>query len=190
VVATANAPRSDSAWFPSNQLNDLNFSTAKLLTRLKLASYSRLDQIGKSVGLSEQTISLHVRKLEKIGIAKRRGDSARLIRSTKIPFTEVTAFEIKVSDWRHGLYQATHYKSFANRVVLALPDAKARVVAAHKRAFHLFGVGLVGLSRADGITWYVKAVRRTPSSASRTVLGILEILKSREARFLHPRGKF
>ena len=97
---------------------------------------------------------------------------------------------MKVSDWRHGLYQATHYKSFANRVVLALPDAKAKLVASHKHAFRLFGVGLVGLSIADGITWYVKAARRTPSSASRTVLGILEILKSREAKFLHRHGKF
>ena len=190
VVATANAPRNDSAWFPSNQLNDLNLSTAKLLTHLKFASYRRLDQIGKSVGLSDETVSLHVRKLEKLGIAKRRGNTARLIRSTKIPFTEVTAFEVKVSDWRHGLYQATHYKSFANRVVLALPDAKAKLVASHKHAFRLFGVGLVGLSIADGITWYVKAARRTPSSASRTVLGILEILKSREAKFLHRHGKF
>jgi DNA-binding transcriptional ArsR family regulator len=185
VVATTNSRTINSAWFSSGELTGLNLTTAKLLTRLKYASYLQLSEIGRSVGLSTATVSRHIKKLEEMGIAKRKGDSARLLKSTRIPFAEVTAFEVKVSDWRHGLYQATQYRAFANRVVLALPDVRARAVAVHRGTFRLFGVGLAGLTKSGEITWYVKAARRTPSSASRAVLGFLEILKSREARVLH-----
>ena len=126
--------------------------------------------------------------MEVLGLIKRKGDKVRLVRSTRTPFKEVMAFEVKVADWRHGLYQATHYRAFANKVALALPSRKAEVVAQQKEIFKLFGIGLVGIERSGVLKWYIRPVSRKPASPSRMLLGYVEILKRRQARALRATG--
>jgi hypothetical protein len=189
VVATANGGLSAAEWLAPSSLKHLNFTTAKLLSQLRYNEYRPVTNIGKSTGFSHETVLTHLRTLEKLGLVKRKGVEARLLRSTKTPFMDVTAFEIKVADWRHGLYQATHYRSFANRVVVALPDAKAKSVAVHKGTFRQFGIGLVGINGTASMTWYVKPARRQPTSPSRVLLGFVQLLKRKEAKVLRVHGK-
>lgn len=189
VVATANGDLSAADWLAPSHLKHLNLTTAKLLTQLRYNEYRSVANIGRAAGFSSATVLTHLRTLEKLGIVKRKGVEARLLRSTKTPFMDVTAFEVKVSDWRHGLYQATHYRSFANRVAVALPDAKAKSVAIHKETFRLFGIGLVGIGGRASMTWYVKPARRQPTSASRVLLGFVQLLKRKEAKVLRVHGK-
>lgn len=189
VVATANGGLSREGWHSPQHLKHVNLTTAKLLAQLRYGEYKQYTDIAGSTGFSLATVSEHLRTLERLGTVRRRGDSARLLRSTKTPFLDVAAFEVKVSDWRHGIYQAAHYRSFANRVSVALPNAKARAIAIHKDAFRLFGIGLVGIESPSSINWYIKPARRQPSSASRMILSVVQILKRKESKVLQVHGR-
>jgi hypothetical protein len=125
----------------------------------------------------------HLRMLERLGLAKLRKESVMLLTAARTHFKHVDAFEVKVTDWRHGLYQATHYRSFANRVTVALPDKKAKAVARNRKPFQTFGVGLVGVT-ANSLKWYIKPVRRPASSQGKSLFGAVQILRTRQARAL------
>jgi hypothetical protein len=184
VVATTNGNMGWAELLVPCHLKRLNLTTAKLLSQLRLGSYKSLSEISKSIGFSSRTLSEHLQVLETAGLVRCKGSSARLLRPTKSPFFDVAAFEVKVSDWRHALYQATHYRAFAHRSSVALPDAKARSVAIHKETFRRFGIGLLGIKAPSTINWYVKPVRRLPFSTSRILLSSVQILKRRESRVL------
>lgn len=189
VVATA---RTDSSWaelLSPSHLKCLNLTSTKLLAQLRYGGYTPVLDIVRSTGFTHRTVWTHLQTLERIGLVRRKDDSARLLRSTKSPFVDVMAFEVKVSDWRHGLYQATHYRSFAHRSVVALPDEKARAVAIHKDTFRRFGIGLVGIKSPRSMRWYIKPMRRKPASTSRALLSLFQILKRRQSRALRQHGK-
>jgi DNA-binding Lrp family transcriptional regulator len=188
VVATVGRNSATKVWLARPHLSHLNLTAAKLLSQLQCNAYRPLADIARSTGFSSYTVTNHLRTLEGLGLVRRKGSQARLMRSTKTSFLDLVAFEVKVSDWRHGLYQATHYRSFANRVALALPNAKARAVSAHKETFRRFGIGLAGVQSPASIKWYVRPARRQPSSVSRRLLGSVQILKRRESRALQAHG--
>jgi hypothetical protein len=54
---------------------------------------------------------------------------------------EVIAIEAKLKDWRHGIIQANRYKSFANKVYLAVPPATAAKV--DMDILRKFNIGLI-----------------------------------------------
>ena len=187
VVATADGRNRGPKWLELINLKLLSFTTAKLLAQLSYRAYTPVADIGRLMGYSSRTVSAHLRTLESMGVVRTKGSRARLLHSTKSPFLKVTAFEVKTSDWKHGLYQATHYRTFAHRVAVALPNAKARAVSVHKDRFRLFGIGLAGIQSPASLKWYVKPASRTPTSRSRMLLGFVEILKRRESRVLRVR---
>jgi len=187
VVATANGALTRAEWLAPRQLRYLNLTTAKLISQLRYGSYKPVEEVGRSAGFAARTVSQHLRTLEKLGLVRHKGDCVTLLRSTKTPFMDVTAFEVKISDWKHAVYQATHYRSFANRAVVALPNVKARSVAVHSDVFRLFGIGLVGIMSPARLKWYIRPERRQPSSASRSLLGFVQILKRKESRVLRVR---
>jgi DNA-binding transcriptional ArsR family regulator len=189
VVATTDDSSTRGTWLAAPRLKHLNLTAAKLLAQLRRRDYRSLADIAKPVGFSIATVSAGLRRLERLGLVRRKGSSARLLHSTSAPFLDVVAFEVKVSDWKHGLYQATHYRSFANQVALALPNTKAKAVAVHKKAFQLFGIGLVGIKSPASITWYVKPIRRRPFSRSRMLLGSAVILRNGGSRASRVYGK-
>ena len=189
VVATTNGTPTLAGWLRPSALGSVNLTTAKVLTRFKYGLYQPVSEVAAETGFSDKTVAEHLRSLEALGLIRRKGDKARLVRSTRTPFKEVMAFEVKVADWRHGLYQATHYRAFANKVALALPRKKAEAVAQQKDIFKLFGIGLVGIERPGILKWYIRPVRRNPVSPSRMLLGYVEILKRPQARALRANGR-
>jgi len=54
----------------------------------------------------------------------------------------LTAIEAKIKDWRKGLMQATRYRFFANRSLLVLPPAAARIATEYLVTFRDLNVGL------------------------------------------------
>jgi DNA-binding transcriptional ArsR family regulator len=184
VVATTRPNAVVPNWMRPSKLHRLNLTTTKILSRLHVRGDRHVDDIAERTGLSVRTVELHLGILEKLAMIRVRKGKVRLLKAIRTPFRDVSAFEVKVTDWRHGLYQATHYRAFANRIALALPDKKAKTVVAHKEVFRLFGVGLVGIERGSALRWYIKPISRRPSSPSRTLFGVFEILKRSEARFL------
>ena len=171
-------------WLSPRLLRFVNLTTAKLLAQLKRRRYLPIATIASAAGVSRRTAKQHLKTLERLQIAKFRDDSVMLLRSTKTHFSQVDAYEVKVSDWRHGIYQATHYRTFANRVAVALPDKKAKAVAQNKAPFLTFGVGLVGVGSEGSLKWYIKPTRRSAASASKSLFSIMQILRTKQARAL------
>jgi DNA-binding transcriptional ArsR family regulator len=182
-VVSATVTADPVQWLSARVLREVNLTTTKVLAQLKCRRYVSVIDVTKTVGISWRTAMQHLRMLERLGLAKLKGDSVMLLIAAKTHFKHVDAYEVKVSDWRHGLYQATHYRSFANRVSVALPDKKARAVARNSQPFRTFGVGLVGVT-SYSLKWYLKPVRRPASSESKALFGVMQILRTRQAKAL------
>ncbi len=58
------------------------------------------------------------------------------------PRWHLTAFEMKLFDWRKGLSQAFRYSHFADTSILVLPPAAAKVAEARLQLFGDLNVGL------------------------------------------------
>ena len=55
---------------------------------------------------------------------------------------QLTAFEMKLTDWRKGLSQAYRYGFFADRAILVLPSESADSAVKSKSLFQQLGVSL------------------------------------------------
>jgi hypothetical protein len=182
-VVAATVAHDPVCWLSPCVLREVNLTTAKLLAQLKCRRYVSITDVTRTLGISWKTSMQHLRMLERFGMAKLKDDSVMLLITAKTHFKHVDAYEVKVNDWRHGLYQATHYRSFANRVTVALPDKKAKAVAKNSQPFRTFGVGLVGVSPYS-LKWYVRPVKRPASSESKALYGVMQILKTQQAKAL------
>ncbi len=187
VSATVDGTGSPARWLSSRLLREVNLTTIKLLAQLKCRRYIPIVRLATTTGMSIKTVVQHLRMLSRLRLIKVKEGSVMLLTPTKTLFKHVDAFEVKVADWRHGLYQATHYRSFANRVSVALPDKKAKSVSKNLKPFRTFGVGLVGV-KSDSLKWYVKPVRRPASSQSKSLFGVVQILRTRQAKALRKFG--
>jgi hypothetical protein len=184
VSATTNGTAHPASWLPRRALKLVNLTTAKLLTQLKCRRYRPIAALAMAAGVSLRTAAQHLRLLEQLSLVKLRNESAMLLTPARSGFRHIDAFEVKVSDWRHGLYQATHYRSFANCVAVALPDKKAKMVAVNKKPFQTFGVGLVGVTPNSSLHWYIKPKRRPAASASKELFSLIQILRTSQAKAL------
>ena len=62
----------------------------------------------------------------------------------------LTAFEMKLTDWRKGLTQAYRYGFFADRAILVLPPNTAGIAAKNKSLFQQLSVGLWSFDADSG----------------------------------------
>ena len=79
------------------------------------------------------------------------------------PRLRLTAFEMKLRDWRSGLVQAYRYSYFADRAVLVLPTPLAKQLAEDLSRFKNAGIGLWGFDAASGVITRLS----TPRSSGR-----------------------
>ena len=63
---------------------------------------------------------------------------------------KLTAFEMKLTDWRKGLAQAYRYGYFADVALVILPPAVARNAKAELKLFRKLGVGLWSFEKTTG----------------------------------------
>jgi hypothetical protein len=62
----------------------------------------------------------------------------------------LTAFELKLRDWRRGLSQAYRYRYFADRAIVVLPPQAARRARAHMSMFRRLKVGVWSFDKTTG----------------------------------------
>ena len=77
---------------------------------------------------------------------------------------KLTAFEMKLTDWRKGLSQAYRYGFFADRAILVLPPNTAATAAKSKSLFQQLGVGLWSFDSGSG---RIRKLVGTKSSVAR-----------------------
>ena len=63
---------------------------------------------------------------------------------------KLTAFEMKLSDWRKGIAQAYRYSYFADLAVVVVPPALAATAKADLDRFRASSVGLWSFDAASG----------------------------------------
>lgn len=68
----------------------------------------------------------------------------------QLTFQKLTAFEMKLADWRKGLAQAYRYGYFADVALVVLPPEVARNAKVEVKLFRKLGVGLWSFDKATG----------------------------------------
>ena len=76
----------------------------------------------------------------------------------------LTAFEMKLTDWRKGLTQAYRYGFFADRAILILPPHTAAITAKQKSLFQKLSVNLWSFDSDSG---KIRKLVATKSSGAR-----------------------
>lgn len=79
-----------------------------------------------------------------------------------VPLTsEIIAIEAKLTNWKRAFLQANRYKSFADKVYIAMPENKSHLVDKDLLTSH--GVGLFSFDESNGLTELVKAKKTNES---------------------------
>jgi hypothetical protein len=79
---------------------------------------------------------------------------------------QLTAFEMKLTDWRRGLSQAYRYGHFADKSILVLPPHTSTLALKHKKLFQHLNVGLWSFDPDSG---KIKKLTTSQSSSARNV---------------------
>lgn len=94
---------------------------------------------------------------------------------------KLTAFEMKLSDWRKGLSQAYRYSYFADLAVVVLPPDLAATAKAEVGLFHESNVGLWSFNPDTGVIRKMFTPRypgpRNPRAKDRALDSIGRVLK-------------
>jgi len=172
----------------------VTLSTARVLSMLAGRKTSTVVRLSRGTGLSASTVRKQVRVLSQLGMVRlREGGRISVGRDIRPPFREITAFEVKVKDWRSGIYQARNYRSFAHKVSVVLPLNRAKLLGARLHDFRRMKVGLLGINPSGKAEWFLKPRRRRPISGPRNYLAAIKLLrKSGTPRVKHESrlGKF
>jgi len=150
------------------KLRAFSFSTSKVLAALAGRRRATITKTAIRAGLSLPTVKSELSSLQSLGLLRiTRGGQIEVRHAIRTPFSEIVAYEVKVKDWKSGIYQARNYKSFAHKVSVALPLARANRLAEKLPEFRRMHVGLVGIGPQGGLRWLLKPRRRRPISPPR-----------------------
>ena len=63
--------------------------------------------------------------------------------------TTITAFEIKIKDWKRAIIQAYRYKYYSNRAIVVIPTEYSNKAILNKKLFQDLDVGLWAFDKKD-----------------------------------------
>jgi hypothetical protein len=101
-------------------------------------------------------------------------------RRGKKPATpSITAFEIKVKDWKSGLRQAYRYSFFADLSYLVVPEELAPSVSMHINVFQNMGIGAMAFSK-DG---NIRSIYEPPAPGPKSLAARARAIKTLRSEF-------
>jgi hypothetical protein len=92
---------------------------------------------------------------------------------------EITAFEMKLKNWRRALVQAYRYRYFSSRSIVVLDDAFISPAIRSMAAFRASGIGLASFRR-DGLLRIHFLPEATPPVSSKGYEAALQNMKKAE----------
>ena len=127
-------------------LNEAFFRALKYIPDIKQDKKTcpvELDYLVTKTGLSKSFLKYSLIKgLKDDGYIKEIGKNTYLKVNGWVPIAkEVIAIEAKIKDWKRGVLQASRYKSFADKVYLALP--KETIKSVNLELLRSLNVGLI-----------------------------------------------
>jgi hypothetical protein len=112
-----------------------------------------------------------------------RQGGGRSLTLEKLKRERLTAFELKLNDWRSALMQAFRYRYFCDRAIVVLPRNMARTAAKHLDQFRRLGIGLWSFDTASGrIRKYHTARAKKPKNPIARERAIQTIFKRLQFR--------
>lgn len=94
----------------------------------------------------------------------------------QLALQKLTAFEMKLTDWRKGLAQAYRYSYFADVAILVLPPDVVKTTKAELKLFRELSVGLWSFDKATGKILKLFTPRHTKPRNARAKEKALESL--------------
>lgn len=153
-----------------------NPTCSRILAYLKLSS-PRSDQFLRDrVGVATGTFDRAVRDLIRVNLVHRtQGQLLLLSRQAELPDVEICAFEFKLKNWKRAFFQASRYRSFANRVYVVMPEATVGRADKQLEAFQRHNIGLIAFDENSGARRVLVSNKQKPRSRSSYIqaLGML-----------------
>lgn len=119
-----------------------------------------------------------LRYLERQDILKKIGnDCYEKKYNYKIGLDNIVAIEAKIKDWKRGLYQAYHYKLFANASYLALHRNYTRQAKKNINLFKKLNVGLISVTEKCVEEILYSPTKEKPQSRYMTAVVFEKLLK-------------
>ena len=166
-------------------------AAARVLPLAKPASPRTEEYLVRESGLSEPVARRSLRTLCSLGLLQTTAHSTYILEpNLSTDRWELWAFELKLHDWRRGLYQALQYRAFAHRAVVVVSENWAHRAVAQKDTFRRLKVGLMALDVDSGsLRLIVRPPKDTPSSRFHHLYALGQflarrtpVLKQRRAR--------
>lgn len=143
-------------------LSGVDPATISLLAYLRAVGRARPNTIRDRLGTNLGSVERKLAGLQDARIVASCGSSYCLTEKWRSVLPEVISVEVKVSDWRKALYQASRNRIFSHRSYIALPEHVAERVK-REPLFNDLGVGLISIMDFENL----KLLRRARSSHPR-----------------------
>ncbi|WP_148043596.1 hypothetical protein [Paracoccus methylarcula] len=145
------------------KLADADSASLAILGYLRAARRARLETIAERLGLNERSTLKKLDLLQTHGVIEQTRKTFNLAQRWQNILGDVSAIEVKVSDWKRAVAQASRNRIFAHRSFVALPEGVAKRVK-DELAFSSLGLGLISIDD-DGVSCVIKRARKsTPKS--------------------------
>lgn len=119
-------------------------SVASVLATLNHRELTTREEICSRTSLASGTVGKAVLRLVEAGVvAGTVKEGVRLLRPIRESDIELWAYELKLRDWKHGMYQALQYRRFAHSVAIILPSHAASAVRRRLGQFRDYNVGVL-----------------------------------------------
>jgi len=136
-------------------------SCARVMALLKPSAPRGEDYIRRATGLSSSVIHRSLDELENARLIERAGTGFVVAPRFATTRWELWAFEVKLEDWRRALFQALQYRSFADRVIIVMPERWAHRAERHSELFKRLKIGLLAVDERSSAIRVIVSPRRT-----------------------------
>lgn len=143
-------------------LSSVNFSEAEILAYLRVVKKATPNAIATSTRRSLRSITKALNQLEQMAaVAKASRSSFRLTAEWKSILPEIVAIEVKVTNWRRAICQASRNRIFTHQSYVALPIETGKRVRRLPVITQL-GLGVLGVEAAGKVRLLRRAKRTRP----------------------------
>jgi hypothetical protein len=146
-----------------HRVTAFNRTAIEILAYLRTVGKARFDTVAGRLNLSSAVTEEGVAYLVEAGAIDASRDLLELTDTWRTVLPEVLAIEVKVSDWKRALAQATRNLIFCHRSMIALPEPVAFRVRSRKE-FSTLGVGILSIAESGEISIARRARRAQPKS--------------------------
>ena len=131
-------------------LCNVNLPKSQLLAYLRAIPRARAETIADRLKQPREILIRCLQNLVEFEIVQERGGVYQLSECWKDILPDITTVEVKVSDWKKAVVQASRNRVFAHRSYIAMPHGVALRIKDHE-LFKLLGIGILSVDQHGGV---------------------------------------